>query len=184
MSVEYEEDYFNKTGYELGYQDYPAHIGRVLRMMIMANPKSVLDVGCAYGYIVQKLRALGVYAVGCDVSRYAGLRSREVIPGCFIRADLRRGLPFKNNSFDLLYCEGVLEHIEEEYIDYIMAEFERVAFERILQVGLEEHPNSSESEGHVCLHEHGWWYEKMPMQTWLALQPVATEANEAWLYKG
>ena len=34
-------------------------------------PKTVLDVGCAYGYLVEALRCRGVEAYGIDISEYA-----------------------------------------------------------------------------------------------------------------
>ena len=35
------------------------------------QPRTFLDVGCAYGYLVEALRDLGVDAYGVDVSEYA-----------------------------------------------------------------------------------------------------------------
>ena len=41
------------------------------------KPESVLDVGCAMGYLVEALRDLGVEAYGVDVSEYAISKVRE-----------------------------------------------------------------------------------------------------------
>ena len=47
------------------------------------NPKTVLDVGCAAGYLVAALRDRGVEAYGIDVSEFAISCAREDIkPYC------------------------------------------------------------------------------------------------------
>ncbi len=68
----YDEAYFH--GGSKGYGDYSYHP----RWMDVARwvksrwqPTSVLDVGCAKGFLVQELRMLGVEAYGVDISEYA-----------------------------------------------------------------------------------------------------------------
>ena len=180
--VSYDKAYFNGKGY-IKYEDFPSHYVRALHLVSLFRPESVLDVGCAYGYVVKYLHDFGIRAVGCDVSEYAGERSKEVIPSDFVLCDMRQGLPFADKSFDLLYCEGVLEHIEEKYLDFIMKEFERVSNKRCLQIALSEHPNAELEQGHITLKDHLWWYEKMPMRTCLALES-SIDTNTAWLMKG
>lgn len=187
-NIEYEKDYFTKTGYE-GYQDYPLNTDRVKKIIEMANPKSVLDVGCAYGYIVKRLLEKGIYAIGMDISRWC--EEQKIIPNHFIRHDLRNcPYPFKEKEFDLLYCEGVLEHIGEEYIEAIMAEFERVSKERILALTFDWHVQSSphsfesaEAPGHICLKSHNWWFKVMPRHTWLFYPATGIQDSNIWLYK-
>ena len=54
--VEYEEDYFTRTVYK-PYQDFPRHTRVVERFVRIMRPRSVLDVGCAYGYIILQVMA-------------------------------------------------------------------------------------------------------------------------------
>ncbi len=136
-NIEYEKDYFTRSGYE-NYMDYPVNEVRVDKIIEMAHPKSVLDVGGAYGYIVKRLLDRGVHAVCMEVSKWS--EEQRVVPDNFVRHDMRdTPYPFKDKEFDVLYCEGVLEHIGEQYIKPIMAEFERISHERILALTFDWH---------------------------------------------
>lgn len=181
-SVRYNEDYFTKSPYA-PYEDFQHHAPRVDKIIKLANPKSVLDVGCAFGYIVKRLNDRGVMAYGCDISEYAVKRASEIIPDRVVQCDIRSGLPFKDGEFDLLYCEGVLEHIEEESIDFVMKEFDRVAEKRMLAISLAEHPEALNEPGHICVKPVEWWVEKMPFNTLLYLPPFGTESPGQWVIK-
>ncbi len=182
-SFKYEKDYFNGTGYEK-YGDFPYHIMRAEKLVRITQPKSVLDIGCAYGFIVKYLLDMGIFAIGMDVSRYAETQANKVIPNHFIRWDLRNPLPFPDNSFDVLYCEGVLEHIEEKYIEGIMKEFGRVAIKRYIQVSFDNHKDVEKEYGHILIKPYSWWVERIPIDTWLFLSEGATDTAMAWFYKG
>jgi len=181
--VTYEKDYFTKTGYT-GYRDFDGHRDRVEKIISMTHPTSVLDVGCAYGWIVRRLLDKGIYAVGTDISEWCEKMAGNIIPDNFVRHDMREALPFRDKEFDVLYCEGVLEHIEEEHIFPIMKEFERVSSRRIIQVSFADHKDVEDSEGHVCLHDNGWWLSMIPPYTWMAYQELPIDKNTLWLYKG
>lgn len=179
--VEYEEEYFTKTGYQDGYRDYLAHAFRAKKIVEMSNPRNVLDVGCAYGYIVKYLVDMGVDAYGTDISEWCEKQAATIIPGRFKHGSAD-AIPWPDNSFDVLYCEGVLEHIEDGKIDKVMAEFGRVALRHIIAVSFPYHTN--DSLGHVSLHDEHWWYQKIPLRTWLFLGNTGTEADCKWLFKG
>ncbi len=181
--VEYEKEYFTKTGYD-GYRDWEAHKQRALHIVDIATPRSVLDVGAAYGYTVKHLLEMGIYAVGMDVSEWAEQRSKDIIPHNFVRHDMRKPpYPFRDKEFDLVYCEGVLEHIEEEFIIPIMKEFERISHERIIQVSFSNHKEVEKEVGHINLHDNEWWLCCIPPRTWLAYEEKDTSQNVIWLYK-
>lgn len=186
--VEYEEEYFTKTGYQ-GYADYPLNVERVRKIIEIGNPKSVLDVGGAYGFIVKRLLEKGIYAICMEVSKWA--EAQKVIPNNFVRYDMRETpWPFKDKEFDIAYCEGVLEHIEDAYIPEIMKEFERVAHKRILALTFDWHvklrPHLATNElapGHVNIHNERWWFDIMPDHTWLFIPATGIQEGNMWLYK-
>ena len=72
------------------------------------NPGSVLDAGCAMGFLVEKLRERGVEAWGVDISQYA---ISEVAPGiqeyCWV-GSVTDPLP---RTYDLIVSIEVLEHL-------------------------------------------------------------------------
>ncbi len=77
-------------------------------------PTTVLDVGCAMGFLVEALRERGVEAYGIDVSEYAISQVHESVrPFCRVgsMADPIDG------HYDLVTCIEVLEHLPAEQAD-------------------------------------------------------------------
>ena len=71
----------------------------------------VLDAGCGMGRWLHFARAAGAKIVGMDVSPAIDVAAgREGVD--LVQADLRHP-PLRPGSFDLVYCLGVLHHLEE-----------------------------------------------------------------------
>ena len=75
------------------------------------QPKTVLDIGCAYGLLVESLRDRGCEAFGIDVSDYALSRARNDIVKYLSVDTILRPL---SRKFDLIVTIEVIEHIKEE----------------------------------------------------------------------
>jgi SAM-dependent methyltransferase len=85
-----------------------AHAGR-------SAPLRVLDFGCGAGQLVDRLRALGYDAYGCDVV----LSNDALATGHCRRIDLEPyRLPFDDDFFDVVISTSVLEHARnpDEYL--------------------------------------------------------------------
>lgn len=84
---------------------------------IIANfsPKTVLDAGCACGYLVEALRNRGVEAYGVDISNYAIEHvSPEIKEFCCVH-NIADPLPsYFPQKYDLVVTIEVLEHLYEE----------------------------------------------------------------------
>ena len=171
----YEKQYFTEHPYN-PYQDFERH-GKVFNNLVrILHPSSMLDVGCAYGFIVKRCLEAGIFAMGLDVSQWCG--QQKVIPGHYIRGTAW-ALPFKNKSFHVLFSEGVLEHIPEDKIDQVFAEFERVAARRCLGVSC----NSPQTEHHLTNHNIDWWRERIPALTWLGATSRSLDLEDEWVVK-
>lgn len=84
------------------------------------EPRSVLDAGCAMGFLVEALRDRGVEAFGFDISPYAIERVRaDVRQNCWV-GSVGEALP---RDYDLIVCIEVLEHVETEVADRALDEF-------------------------------------------------------------
>jgi GT2 family glycosyltransferase/SAM-dependent methyltransferase len=74
------------------------------------NPRTVLDVGCAKGFLVECLRDRGVEAYGFDVSEYAISEVRpDIKPYCWV-GSATNGI---SKNYDLITCIEVCEHLSE-----------------------------------------------------------------------
>lgn len=79
------------------------------------NPHTVLDVGCAFGYLVEALREQGVEAWGIDISNYAIEQSaKRVRPYLFAQSAVEPLPSAFPQRFDLIVSIEVLEHLHEE----------------------------------------------------------------------
>ena len=75
------------------------------------RPKTVLDVGCAMGFLVEGFRDRGLEAVGIDISEYAIEKVRvDLKTYCRIASILD---PI-TEKYDLIICIEVLEHLSSE----------------------------------------------------------------------
>ncbi len=78
------------------------------RIVSDIQPRTVLDAGCAMGFLVEALRARGVQAWGIDISEYAiGQAHPSVRDFCRVGSITD---PFERH-YDLIVCIEVLEHM-------------------------------------------------------------------------
>lgn len=102
------------------------HLGRYWWLSGLASGRRVLDAGCGAGYgsqILHDAGALSVTAVDISpqvIEAVGGRVSSGIALGV---ADLR-DLPFPDDSFDLISCFEVIEHVEDP--DPILSELARV----------------------------------------------------------
>lgn len=95
---------------------------RIVRSMIPAETKSVVDIGCGNGILVRAIALDGRRAIGVDPSLTA-LRSFDLARAC------ARGesLPLRDGAADCAACLEVLEHLPDEGVRACAGELARVA---------------------------------------------------------
>jgi SAM-dependent methyltransferase len=86
---------------------------------------SVLEIGCAFGFLVDVLVDNKVDAYGCDISEYAvsKAKNKHRLTVC----DVRDGLPYPDNYVDVIFSASTLEHIDIDFIPFLLKEISRVA---------------------------------------------------------
>ena len=104
---------YERNEYWLGFFD------RVAEAIVREyHPSTLLDAGCAMGFLVEALRKRGVDAKGIDVSEYAISQVHESVAEHCTVASLSEPL---GGRYDLVTCIEVLEHIPPDQADAAIA---------------------------------------------------------------
>jgi SAM-dependent methyltransferase len=139
-------DYFDNPGALTGYRGYHddnngadgarSFVAEAAEIADIPGVKTVLDVGCAKGYLVSALRRQGVEACGIDVSDYViETASTEVRP--HLRRLRIQDVP-TTESYDLVHLEGILEYLTRSEIRTALRRVHEVA-----RVGILAHSATS-----------------------------------------
>ena len=92
------------------------------------SESSVLDVGCAKGFMLHDMAELipGIAVRGIDVSEYAIANGIEDVKPYIQVADARY-LPFEDDSFDVTISINTIHNLEQEDCAQALQEIERVS---------------------------------------------------------
>lgn len=104
----------------LGY--FSKVFGRLVGKYVKYGP--VLEAACGSGSSIRHLPR-NCLRVGCDFSINALGAARRNCRN-LTQCDIKH-LPFKNDSFEVIFNQGVMEHFNDEEIIDILLEFKRVA---------------------------------------------------------
>jgi SAM-dependent methyltransferase len=100
--------------YNGGAYEYEGHWAAFFReqadnIIRQFHPRTVLDAGCAKGFLVQALRERGVEAHGFDTSEYAIANAVEAVKPYVKVGSLTEPI---EGRYDLVTCIEVIEHLE------------------------------------------------------------------------
>jgi len=166
----FDQDYYEhgvKKGIS-GYENYKwmptRSIPEAISICENIDFQTVIDFGCAKGFLVHSLNLLNKTAVGVDISEYA-------IQNCMPEVKdklhlLDRPLSELGISADLLIAKDVLEHIPEEDIDYTLSEFYKVCNQAFLVIPLADNDlfrirEYEIDKTHVTRKDETWWISKI-----------------------
>ena len=112
------------------YTKYPAKlVTHLFERFEMKSGMKILEPGCGRGEFLRVFKALGMDAVGLDRSEESReLLSEDDIELIISDVEVASGLPFSDNSFDVIYNKSFMEHLNHPDL------FLREAF-RILKPG-------------------------------------------------
>jgi ubiquinone/menaquinone biosynthesis C-methylase UbiE len=102
------------------------------KMIKPLRPVSILDVGCGEGFTLKKLeeKKIGKRAEGIDYSSDAIKIGKKIYPQLVLSEGNVYDLKYPDNSFDLIICTEVLEHLEDPV--KAVAEMKRVTSKYIV----------------------------------------------------
>lgn len=131
ISMEYGEMYFDGPR-EYGYGGY-RYDGRwkpvaldIVEHFGLKSGDRVLDIGCAKGFLVKDLLALGIEAYGIDVSKYALMHCEPEVIGR-LQIGSAESLPFPDNSFAAVVAINSIHNLPRQLCMKAIQEMERLA---------------------------------------------------------
>jgi predicted SAM-dependent methyltransferase len=159
------KDYFNggkKFGGYMreGYWDYPVH--EITAKHILArNPSSVLEVGCARGYILKRIQDAGIRGIGIEISKHCYMtRVCDYIYQMDIcdPTVIEEGWPGPK-MLDLCYSVAVMEHIPEEHLKNVISEMSKHTKRGLHGIDFGEKDDGADKT-HCTLRPKEWWVAK------------------------
>ena len=120
----YDKDYFSgKTSFfwKFGYGRFASfYFNNTFKPIFRYTKKlktgKVLDIGCAYGFMLQRFPA-SFKKFGIDVSEYAINVAKKRLPLAIFKAiNIEGKLPFREDFFDVILFNDVLEHLKNPKI--------------------------------------------------------------------
>ena len=131
ISREYGEMYFDGSR-EYGYGGY-SYDGRwqpvakdIVKHFNLKPGDRVLDIGCAKGFLVKDLLALGIDAYGIDVSNYALMNCEPEVVGR-LQIGSADNLPFPSNSFAAVISINTIHNLPYKQCVTAVKEMQRLA---------------------------------------------------------
>lgn len=102
---------------------------KIVREVAALAPRSFLDAGCGEGFVAKLILAElpEIDLKGCDLSSGALTIAKQTNPGAEFLSGSVVDLPFPDNSFDVVGCFEVLEHLPDDLPRQALTEFARVA---------------------------------------------------------
>lgn len=154
---------------ELHWARFFGALARFIKFYI--QPRSVLDVGCAKGFLVEQLRLRNVKAFGFDISHHA-VRQTLSKPFCWV-GDATR---WTARPVDLVTCIETLEHIPEalalQALDNICAHARRVLFSASFA--------DNEEPTHVNIHPQLYWIKQFSRRGFTRYERQAPTVMIPW----
>lgn len=87
----------------------------VIDKMEERDIKTVIDVGCAYGWHAKLLQEKGYDVAGCDFSEHAIIKAKEIYPSIpFFKESAEK----VKGNYDAVICLAVLNMVEDDIIAY------------------------------------------------------------------
>ncbi len=116
------------------------------------QPKTVLDAGCAWGFLVEKLRLRDIDTWGVDISEFAIANVHESIkPFCWV-GSVADAFPQK---YDLIVCIEVLEHMSQKDAQKTIVNF----CDSTEDILFSSSPYDYQETTHVNVHPPDVWAE-------------------------
>jgi len=181
----YDKEFYDKDYYENGietnkscYVDYKWMPQMTLELadgiqkyLQLDGDDTILDYGCAKGYLVKAMRMLNINAFGCDISEYAISKVEDDIKEYCHCINTNESI-FLRDSYNWLMTKDVLEHMKEDDIDDLLTQAHRYVDKmfHIIPLGISENrfviPEYHYDLSHIQIQTREWWNNKFEQCGW------------------
>ena len=127
--------------------------GTLLYLKNKYNIKSMIDIGCGPGAMVQIANDRGIDAWGID-GDFTLTYPQDIEKKIFLH-DFTTGKPKIDREFDLAWSCEFLEHVDEKYMDNYMDVFKKCKY-----VVCTAAPPGTPGHHHVNCQTNEYWYDK------------------------
>lgn len=105
----------------------------IVKKQINMNCKTILDVGCGYGFPMQTINTKKRFeTVGIDIFMpYIRICKEKKIHNNYILCDVKY-LPFKDKTFDTIICLEVIEHLPKSEGFNLIRDIENIARNQVI----------------------------------------------------
>lgn len=165
----YDFDYFER-GLETGKSNYQNYrwipeltIPMAMTIIDLLNIKpgeTILDYGCAKGYLVKALRMLNRNAWGCDISDYAISGADKEIQPYLSNLNKPDKFLYITKRFKYGICKDVMEHIPEQELRFLLSVLNVEVLFSIVPLGSNGKYNASANnldKTHIICQDETWW---------------------------
>jgi len=153
---DYDEWYYNRPQGRQ-YRENEKIWQSLAGMIECLRPSNVFEFGSGLGHLLQECSKRQINIIGSETSRYAILNSLCKERIIRIGEIDQCSLPFKNDSFDLVFSSEVMEHVKEPYTEAVIRELRRICSKRAL---LTINTFDREKPGHINMHSRDWWLNR------------------------
>lgn len=137
---------------------------------------TVLDVGCANGFLLERFRSIGKEVAGIESSPAVREVLREPVAEAVVVGDFAQIPERWSRRFDLVCCVEVAEHVEphrsEELVDVLAGQAGRWIYFTAAPPGQSGH-------GHINLRPHGEWLAWFEARGWEVAPAEVTRLRDA-----
>ena len=103
-------------------------VGDIIEHYKLDNSSSILDVGCAKGFMLYEFKKIlpKAFIAGIDISDYAISNSKKEVSKYLKKGDAKK-IDFLDNSFDLVLAINTIHNLDENECGDALREIQRVS---------------------------------------------------------
>lgn len=194
----YGKDYWDTLDSGNGYTDSImwADIAHIIHEVFIVDKKVnvdragehfILDMGCAFGYLVRHLRSRGSETFGLDYSRYALDRAPDDVKDNLHWFDLTQtnDTYFGQNRFTMITCIETLEHIPAAHSRRALGHCWRSLKPGgilVATICVEGHPDPYSDPTHFNIQTREWWEAHFIEAGFVLDDDKVAELQRFWLF--